>query len=107
MTTTDHPTEPTTHLARMLSPGAVVVDVDAPSRKRVFEDAAALFENQHGAAARDVLRQLFEREKLGSTALGCGVAIPHARASNRRSRPFCGCGRRSPSTRPTTSPCGS
>lgn len=77
-----------THLMTMLLPDAVQVDVDAPSRKRAFQQAAALFERlhgpKHGLKARDVIEALFERERLGSTALGFGVAIPHARIATLR-----------------------
>jgi len=77
------PSRPT-QLSTMLMPAMVQVDVDAPSRKRAFDHAAALFEQVHGIAARDVSDRLFERERLGSTSLGCGVAIPHARVARLR-----------------------
>lgn len=73
------PTWPPNPLIAMLHAEAVQVDVDAASRKRVFEQVGALIERLHGLKARDVSDALFERERLGSTALGFGVAIPHAR----------------------------
>jgi len=57
----------------------VVVDVDATSKKRVFERAGLLFENRHSIARATVSDNLFARERLGSTGLGHGVAIPHGR----------------------------
>ncbi len=56
-----------------------MVGLDAGSKKRVFEQAGLLFENHHQLARSTVYDALFAREKLGSTALGLGVAIPHGR----------------------------
>jgi PTS system nitrogen regulatory IIA component len=53
--------------------------MQASSKKRLFEQAGLLFENQHGIARSLVFDSLFARERLGSTALGQGVAIPHGR----------------------------
>ena len=66
-------------LAAILPPSNVLVDVDATSKKRVFEQAGLLFENQHAIARGTVTDNLFARERLGSTGLGHGVAIPHGR----------------------------
>jgi PTS system nitrogen regulatory IIA component len=55
------------------------VNVDATSKKRVFEHAGMLFENQHAIARATVTDNLFARERLGSTGLGHAVAIPHGR----------------------------
>lgn len=66
-------------LAAILPAANVAVGVDAPSKKRVFEFAGVLFENQHQIARGLVTDNLFQRERLGSTGLGHGVAIPHGR----------------------------
>ncbi len=49
------------------------------SKKRVFESAAEAFGDMIGLSKGAVYRGLLDREKLGSTALGDGVAIPHCR----------------------------
>lgn len=49
------------------------------SKKRVFESAAEAFCDVSGLSREAVYRGLLDREKLGSTALGDGVAIPHCR----------------------------
>lgn len=49
------------------------------SKKRVFESAAEAFGDIAGLSKEAVYRGLLDREKLGSTALGDGVAIPHCR----------------------------
>ena len=66
-------------LAAILPVTNVVVDVDVTSKKRVFEHAGMLFENHHAIARAIVTDNLFARERLGSTGLGHGVAIPHGR----------------------------
>jgi len=66
-------------LAAILPAGDVLVNVEATSKKRVFEHAGLLFENQHAIARGTVTDNLFARERLGSTGLGHGVAIPHGR----------------------------
>lgn len=66
-------------LAAILPASNVLVDVDATSKKRAFEHAGLLFENQHAIARATVTDNLFARERLGSTGLGHGVAIPHGR----------------------------
>ncbi|MCK6404693.1 MAG: PTS IIA-like nitrogen regulatory protein PtsN [Rhodocyclaceae bacterium] len=66
-------------LAKLLPPENILLDLDAGSKKRVFEQAGLLFENNHGIARATVFDSLFAREKLGSTGLGQGVAIPHGR----------------------------
>lgn len=58
----------------------VAVDVEASSRKRLFERMAQLIATRNDALDVDaVLGVLTRREKLGSTALGDGIALPHAR----------------------------
>ena len=66
-------------LAAILPASNVLVHVDASSKKRVFEQAGLLFENNHAIARALVADNLFARERLGSTGLGHGVAIPHGR----------------------------
>ncbi len=57
----------------------VVLDLNVSSKKRLFEEAGHLLSQQAGLSQEDVFNCLFAREKLGSTALGKGVAIPHGR----------------------------
>ena len=66
-------------VAQILPLSNVVIDLDMSSKKRVFEHAGLLFENNHSIARVQVFDSLFAREKLGSTGLGQGVAIPHGR----------------------------
>ena len=66
-------------LARLLPPTNVVTDLQVTSKKRLFEQAGLMFENNHGIERGKVFDSLFARERLGSTGLGEGVAIPHGR----------------------------
>ena len=66
-------------LASILPVAQVLVGVEATSKKRAFEEAGLLFENLHGLSRALVTDSLFARERLGSTGLGHGVAIPHGR----------------------------
>lgn len=66
-------------ISQLLAPENIVLDLEASSKKRVFEHAGLLFENNQGIARSVVFDSLFAREKLGSTGLGHGIAIPHGR----------------------------
>ena len=66
-------------LASILPSAQVLVSVDATSKKRAFEEAGLLFESQHGLSRALITDSLFARERLGSTGLGQGIAIPHGR----------------------------
>ena len=66
-------------ISQLLAPENVVLDLEASSKKRVFEQAGLIFENNQGIARSAVFDSLFAREKLGSTGLGRGIAIPHGR----------------------------
>ena len=72
----------------LLPPSHVLLDLDATSKKRLFEQVGLLFENSRAIPRARVFDSFFEREKLGSTALGCGVAIPHGRIKALR-EPVC------------------
>lgn len=63
----------------ILLPDHVQIDIQASSKKRVFEYVGLLFEQFNGIARSEVTDNLFARERLGSTSLGHGVAIPHGR----------------------------
>ncbi len=68
-------------LAELLTPQRITLDVQLSSRKRLLEHLAAQLTRTDNSQLdeRDLFEALCEREHLGSTALGHGVAIPHAR----------------------------
>jgi PTS system nitrogen regulatory IIA component len=66
-------------VAKLLPASHVLLDLSVSSKKRLFEQVGLLFENHSGLAKSLVFDSLFARERLGSTGLGQGVAIPHGR----------------------------
>lgn len=66
-------------ISQLLPATNIMVGLEASSKKRVFEQAGLLFENNQGIARVKVFDSLFARERLGSTGLGEGIAIPHGR----------------------------
>ena len=64
----------------LLHPEAVKVVAAASSKKRVLHDMAQLAGNCYDMRAEVLLEALLEREKLGPTGVGNGVALPHARS---------------------------
>lgn len=69
-------------LSQILSPENVVLDIPVTSKKRALEQMSLLFENHQGLERVSVFDSLFARERLGSTGLGHGVAVPHGRVKN-------------------------
>lgn len=66
-------------LAEILKPGAVRSLGQVTSKKRLFQELADLAHAVYGLNASEVLDALQERESLGPTGVGQGVALPHAR----------------------------
>lgn len=68
-----------TNIAKILPLANVLLDLEVSSKKRAFEQVGLLFENNCSIARSTVSDNLFARERLGSTGLGYGVAVPHGR----------------------------
>ena len=66
-------------IASILPASNIRLDVTAGSKAALFEAVGALFEANSALARNTVVGSLGAREKLGSTGLGQGVAIPHGR----------------------------
>ena len=71
-------------IAKLLPASNIVLDAPVTSKKRVFEQAGLVFENNQGIARSKVFDSLFARERLGSTGLGQQVAVPHGRIKGLR-----------------------
>jgi PTS system nitrogen regulatory IIA component len=71
-------------IASLLPASHVLVDLPAADRKAVFERVAALLEGDTGIKRTLILDSLLARERLGSTGLGQGIAIPHGRVRGLR-----------------------
>ncbi len=66
----------------LLKPEAVKVVAAASSKKRLMHDVAELVQSAYGLDHGTVVEALMERESLGPTGVGHGVALPHARLEN-------------------------
>ena len=70
-------------IKQLITPGRTRSRCPGSSKKKVFEAAARLIsQDQLSLSESEVFSALFAREKLGSTGLGKGIAIPHCRISN-------------------------
>ena len=66
-------------LADILAPDAVIADMRASSKKQALIETAQRAAHVTGLHERTIFDVLLERERLGSTALGGGIAIPHGK----------------------------
>ena len=70
-------------LSQLLTPGRTLCRAQGVSKKRLLQTVAGIIaEDQPSLDAGEVFSQLIAREKLGSTGLGQGIAIPHCRIDN-------------------------
>ena len=63
----------------LLAAERIRLDLDAGSKKRVLEEIATLLQGGEDEDLNSIFDHLLERERLGSTGMGHGVALPHAR----------------------------
>ncbi len=66
-------------ISPLLKPDSIQTDLSFTDKTQLFEHVARWFESRYGLKPSEVFNNLTERERLGSTALGSGVAIPHGR----------------------------
>jgi PTS system nitrogen regulatory IIA component len=66
-------------VTRFLSSDDIAVGLDVPDEKRALKEAALLVGRRYQINHAPIFRALWRREQIGSTALGHGIAIPHAR----------------------------
>jgi PTS system nitrogen regulatory IIA component len=66
-------------LANLISKDDIVPLLKAKSKKQVLQDLATMAAQQTGLNQRDVFDTLLQRERLGSTSIGHGTAIPHGK----------------------------
>lgn len=71
-------------IADILLPEDVLLDMDVSSAAALFDEVSQTMERWHGVPRAQVAAALAEREALGPTALGQGVAIPHGRIAGLR-----------------------
>jgi nitrogen PTS system EIIA component len=66
-------------LSKLLSPSAVRVVGQLPTKKRLFQELGDIAAQAYGLVAATAVDGLQERESLGPTGVGHGIALPHAR----------------------------
>ena len=66
-------------ISDLLSPRDVLIDVRAANKRQLLEELAAKAAISVGLGVEQVRPYLLKREELGSTGIGGGIAIPHAR----------------------------
>lgn len=71
-------------ISKILLPDHILLDHDSRNKQALFERAGSLFETSEGMSRSTVFDSLMKREKLGSTGLGKGVAMPHGRIAKLR-----------------------
>ena len=69
-------------LADLIAPAAVIPSLKAKSKKHVLEELATRAAKIEHLPARDIFEALLQRERLGSTGIGRGIAIPHCRLAS-------------------------
>jgi nitrogen PTS system EIIA component len=70
---------PPMELSKLLTPTAVRVLGQLTSKKRLFQELGEIAAQAHGLSAALAIDGLQERETLGPTGVGHGIALPHAR----------------------------
>jgi PTS system nitrogen regulatory IIA component len=71
-------------ISSLLTASHVALEVQALDKKALFEHAGTLLESAAGLARHQVVDSLMTRERMGSTGLGQGIAIPHGRVKGLR-----------------------
>lgn len=69
-------------IADLLSPARIDLDCQTTSKKRLMEHIASMLTRETDTDEGSVFRVLIERERLGSTGVGQGVALPHGRLAD-------------------------
>lgn len=66
-------------MSDILTPAAVVNRLDAHTKKHALQEISEIAARQTGVAEREIFDTLNQRERLGSTGVGGGIAIPHGK----------------------------
>jgi PTS system nitrogen regulatory IIA component len=69
-------------LTDLVAPNAILPALRANNKKQVLQELAAKAAELTGQNERAILEILLQRERLGSTGVGNGIAIPHGKLSN-------------------------
>jgi len=75
----------TTNLSRIIPPENITLGLEVTDKQQLFDKVAQHLEKQCALPAATISENLLEREKLASTGLGHGVAVPHGRIEGLKS----------------------
>jgi nitrogen PTS system EIIA component len=67
------------NISDLLAPEAVLASLKANTKKQLLQDLAARAHARTGLPEKQIFETLIERERLGTTGVGSGIAIPHGR----------------------------
>ena len=70
------------HIARLLAIEDILLDVEVAGKKELIDEIGRHMQQAHALPLESVVLSLSHREQIGSTGLGQGVAIPHARVKS-------------------------
>ena len=66
-------------IADLLTPNSIIPTLRAPSKKQALQELSRFAAGLTGQHERTIFEVLLERERLGTTGVGAGVAIPHGK----------------------------
>ncbi|MBT3176463.1 MAG: PTS sugar transporter subunit IIA [Desulfobacula sp.] len=72
-------------ISQLLSKGSIIVNLEAHDKKGAIDELALAVSKATKAPVREIAAVLMEREQLGSTGIGGGIAIPHGKLDSVRS----------------------
>ena len=70
------------NISDLLQPDAVLASLKVQNKKQLLQELAARAAQQTGLPERKIFETLTERERLGSTGVGQGIAVPHGRMAD-------------------------
>jgi PTS system nitrogen regulatory IIA component len=71
-------------LCDLLAPDGIIATLQATSKKHALQELATIAAERTGLDSREIFNTLLQRERLGSTGLGRGIAIPHVKLAGLR-----------------------
>jgi nitrogen PTS system EIIA component len=69
-------------LCDLLAPDCIIASLTATSKKHALQELATIAAERTDLDAREIFNTLLQRERLGSTGLGRGIAIPHVKLAD-------------------------
>ena len=73
------------NVADLITGDSILINIESKSKKNILETISKNLANGDDNKKDTIFDKLYEREKLGTTAFGKGIAIPHARIPNIKS----------------------